>query len=517
MKMVRIRNRLALENIILGDNIAKNVYSVDSYRGLCTETKVCVKIYYDIEPEKVKAEFDINSLLYNTDKEHFAKPYELIFFHVSDNHFPDVNIMCAAYFMEQLNTFTSFSKNPEDLKKLLSDVCIGISVMHKAGFLHNDIKPSNIGIKENSGTYVLFDFGISVKSSDTFYGGVTNGTAYWIAPEILKNNIYSTRGDFYSLGLTLREIINGKEYECDILNKRLLYEEKKKLKPLITENPSLKLLYKIINKLSAFDKNNRYAGDGIELMNDLNLLMCKTADIVTDSHIDDDTLIYVADNMQDNTYKADALNLQNRFFSCIETKKITKNKLSINLTVILLSCSARTKPYYEPLTDKLREIIERLKENSGETDYLAILSFSDAVVPVLYPTKLMSVVTEKLKFGASHKNSNISSAIKCSMEWINNFSAKHTNNNVHTKLIFIGNGKPTAPLNSSPELLKLFINSHSHYVELLSRFCETANHYAIGVCLGKKNINNFYKLHINTVEVAENFTDFPAALYKALC
>jgi serine/threonine protein kinase/ABC-type branched-subunit amino acid transport system substrate-binding protein len=80
---------------------------------------------------------------------------------------------------------------------------------HKVSYLHRDIKPDNIMLKEESNTLVLIDFGI-VKSFNSFVQGKnTNiGTEGYKAPETNTGN-GERRSEFYSLGRTFYHLSTG--------------------------------------------------------------------------------------------------------------------------------------------------------------------------------------------------------------------------------------------------------------------------------------------------------------------
>lgn len=73
--------------------------------------------------------------------------------------------------------------------------------------IHRDIKPSNVLIN-SKGLVKLCDFGVSKKLinsiADTFVG-----TSTYMSPERIQGNVYSTKGDVWSLGLMIIELVTG--------------------------------------------------------------------------------------------------------------------------------------------------------------------------------------------------------------------------------------------------------------------------------------------------------------------
>lgn len=88
-----------------------------------------------------------------------------------------------------------------------------LAYAHNKGFFHRDLKPENILLtQENSA--ILSDWGLGYfvhkhsKVLDLTHGGL--GTEYYCSPEQWATGKCDQRGDIYSLGMTLAEIIEGK-------------------------------------------------------------------------------------------------------------------------------------------------------------------------------------------------------------------------------------------------------------------------------------------------------------------
>lgn len=88
--------------------------------------------------------------------------------------------------------------------------------IHKAGIIHKDINPNNIVFNPNTKDLKIIDFSISSQLSYESYDFQAEqnlqGTLPYISPEQTgrMNRFVDYRSDFYSLGITLYELITGR-------------------------------------------------------------------------------------------------------------------------------------------------------------------------------------------------------------------------------------------------------------------------------------------------------------------
>ena len=106
-------------------------------------------------------------------------------------------------------------KMPVDrLSRILMQACAALDHAHGRGLLHRDVKPENIFLETAAGSEVrvkLLDFGIA-RAVDPDQWSSTNlaqGTAGYVAPEVLRGRAPTERSDLYSLGVVLYECLTG--------------------------------------------------------------------------------------------------------------------------------------------------------------------------------------------------------------------------------------------------------------------------------------------------------------------
>jgi len=92
------------------------------------------------------------------------------------------------------------------------EISTAIQAVHEAGYIHKDIKLSNIMIGRNMERSVLTDFGISEKpvmGENALKPKTMNGTLMYMAPENFKSHNPTTRSDIYSFGVTMYHFLTG--------------------------------------------------------------------------------------------------------------------------------------------------------------------------------------------------------------------------------------------------------------------------------------------------------------------
>lgn len=100
----------------------------------------------------------------------------------------------------------------EAATRVLIGACKGLAAVHDAGFVHRDIKPTNLLISP-SGVVKLADFGLAKAvggATRSLTGEGTVGTPHYMSPEQCWNEGIDARTDIYALGATYFTLLTGR-------------------------------------------------------------------------------------------------------------------------------------------------------------------------------------------------------------------------------------------------------------------------------------------------------------------
>ncbi|CAG8786136.1 9941_t:CDS:2, partial [Racocetra fulgida] len=90
-----------------------------------------------------------------------------------------------------------------DKLKIFEQLATGLSSVHEVGLIHRDLHLGNILV--NDDVSYLSDLGLSLPTEQLSSDNIC-GVAPYIAPEIIKEKLYTKASDIYSLGVVMNEI-----------------------------------------------------------------------------------------------------------------------------------------------------------------------------------------------------------------------------------------------------------------------------------------------------------------------
>ena len=100
---------------------------------------------------------------------------------------------------------------PGRAARTAAQMAAALEVAHEKGLVHRDVKPSNVILTSEDHVY-LTDFGLA-KRAETAAGLTAAdqmlGTVDYVAPEQIEGSEPDARGDVYSLGCVLFEMLTG--------------------------------------------------------------------------------------------------------------------------------------------------------------------------------------------------------------------------------------------------------------------------------------------------------------------
>lgn len=142
--------------------------------------------------------------------------------------------------------------------RLMRDIAAALGVLHAAGILHRDLKPTNVLFRDD-GSLALIDFGLAKQvalQAEVTGAGAIFGTPYYMSPEQGHGEPVDVRGDIYSLGVIFYEMLTGsKPYDGETAMAVIV---KHRLAPVPGLPTSLREFQPLIQRLLAKQPGDRF-------------------------------------------------------------------------------------------------------------------------------------------------------------------------------------------------------------------------------------------------------------------
>ena len=180
---------------------------------------------------------------------------------------PSHRALAAALPAAEWTHFNSVIFAPEQLAiqpgvaiYLLRNMLRGLEILHRTGYIHCDIKPSNVMI-DRFGTAKLIDFGRATRVNDA--GDNFLASPMYMAPELHRREALSPLCDLYSCGIVVLEMLHGDPLIDQYSTEPSIIEFKKNLPGQIGDFLPGHLrrnrqLLTVLNKLLAANPADRY-------------------------------------------------------------------------------------------------------------------------------------------------------------------------------------------------------------------------------------------------------------------
>jgi calcium-dependent protein kinase len=195
------------------DTTPSLVTGKDSTLEQPTEPKEVLYAVKEIDASLVNREFENEmrneiKLLRALDHPNIERIYE-VYKHPTSGFLSIIMDYCSGGDLNARKPYTE-----SQARSIVLSLCEALNYMHSPTpdvVIHRDIKFENIMFESSAedAQIKLIDFGLSAKYAYTMLNGKV-GTAYTMAPEVIREESYDTKADMWSVGVVTYQLIAGK-------------------------------------------------------------------------------------------------------------------------------------------------------------------------------------------------------------------------------------------------------------------------------------------------------------------
>jgi WD40 repeat protein/DNA-binding SARP family transcriptional activator len=151
---------------------------------------------------------------------------------------------------------------PEPAARLLDQTASALTVAHRRGVVHRDVKPENVLLDEDDNGY-LSDFGVAtdvMSLTDLAETGAAVSSPEYVSPEQAQGRPATPESDLYSLGLVMYRVLTGEHpFPGETPEEQLIKHITEPLPPLRSRRPDLPpALEHVMRRATAKQPSARY-------------------------------------------------------------------------------------------------------------------------------------------------------------------------------------------------------------------------------------------------------------------
>ncbi|KAM3137246.1 hypothetical protein pb186bvf_010616 [Paramecium bursaria] len=148
---------------------------------------------------------------------------------------------------------------------IISQIITGYHTLYYNSIVHRDLKPKNI-LKSKNGVFKITDFGLSrviQKAPDQQMFLTSVGTPFYVSPQILDQQNYTSKTDVFSLGIILYQLLHQGKYPinpstfAEFLNRYKQLQQNRIQIRLSKADPKKNELERLLNQMLIFEENDR--------------------------------------------------------------------------------------------------------------------------------------------------------------------------------------------------------------------------------------------------------------------